>query len=291
MAAEKAAAVELLDIAVDNAVDNVVKERWKKYKEGRKKKKEEMMSKAETEKKMWRDGIRLESDEISGEQQELDYPGCPPPVLGEGFELGESSQSHDSDSSESDSYSPRSPATHQPSRNYSPPPSPPSSPSAAYQGRPYIMPIVFFVVFLVLIFSPPADGEVFQSTISEVDLDRILQSIPVYLQELGMDEIRRRAGADDKPLRMVKTVLHELVKLQGTAIKGHLSMVPIDMEPPSIILEYIDLNLQVYILPQLQNASEAFRTYIRDGLAQMEKNAAAGKTPSSVPFSTPLPAA
>ena len=54
-----------------------------------------------------------------------------------------------------------------------------------------------------------------------------------------------RAGADVKPLRIVKTVLHELVKLRGTAIKGHLSMVPIDAEPQPIILAYIDLNLQV----------------------------------------------
>lgn len=46
---------------------------------------------------------------------------------------------------------------------------------------------------------------------------------------------------------MVKTVLHELVKLRGTAIKGHLSMVPIDMEPQPIILAYIDLNLQVFL--------------------------------------------
>ncbi len=64
-----------------------------------------------------------------------------------------------------------------------------------------------------------------------------------------------RAGADDKPLRMVKTVLHELVKLRGTAIKGHLSMVPIDAEPQPIILAYIDLNLQVkkihpFVVPQ-----------------------------------------
>nr|GMD91866.1 protein MOR1 isoform X1 [Ipomoea batatas] len=202
--------------------------------------------------------------------------------------------------------------------------------------------------------------KVLQSTIYEVDLDRILQSIHIYLQELGMEEIRKRAGADDKPLRMVKTVLHELVKLRGTAIKGHLSMVPIDMQPPPIILAYIDLNLQtlaaarmltpsvpgqthwgdstannpvptthsdaqlkqelaaifkkigdkqtckiglselyritqlypkVDIFAQLQNASEAFRTYIRDGLAQMEKNAAAGRTPSSVPMPTPPPSA
>ncbi|KAG9155040.1 hypothetical protein Leryth_019560 [Lithospermum erythrorhizon] len=202
--------------------------------------------------------------------------------------------------------------------------------------------------------------KVLQSTIQEVDLDRVLQSIHIYLQELGMEEIRRRAGADDKPLRMVKTVLHELVKLRQTAIKGHLSMVPIDTEPQPIILAYIDLNLQtlaaarmltpsvpvgqthwgdsaanttasathsadaqlkqelaaifkkigdkqtcaiglyelyritqlyptVDIFSQLQNASEAFRTYIRDGLAQMEKNAAAGRTPSSVPMATPPP--
>lgn len=44
---------------------------------------------------------------------------------------------------------------------------------------------------------------------------------------------------------MVKTVLHELVKLRGAAIKGHLSMVPIDMKPQPIILAYIDLNLEV----------------------------------------------
>ncbi|KAI4351479.1 hypothetical protein L6164_005845 [Bauhinia variegata] len=203
--------------------------------------------------------------------------------------------------------------------------------------------------------------KVLQSTIYDVDLDRILQSIHLYLQDLGMEEIRRRAGADDKPLRMVKTVLHELVKLRGAAIKGHLSRVPIDMKPQPIILAYIDLNLEtlaaarmltasgpggqthwgdsaannsasgthsadaqlkqelaaifkkigdkqtctiglyelyritqlypkVDIFAQLQNASEAFRTYIRDGLAQMEKNAAAGRTPSSLPMSTPPPA-
>lgn len=47
---------------------------------------------------------------------------------------------------------------------------------------------------------------------------------------------------------MVKTVLHELVKLRGAAIKGHLSMVPIDMKPQPIILAYIDLNLEVIII-------------------------------------------
>ncbi|VAI61127.1 protein MOR1-like isoform X1 [Triticum dicoccoides] len=78
--------------------------------------------------------------------------------------------------------------------------------------------------------------KVLQSTIYEVDLDCILQSVHIYLQELGMEEIRRRAGADNKPLRMVKIVLHELVKLRGTAIKGHLSMVPIDSEHTLILI-------------------------------------------------------
>ncbi|RZC64940.1 hypothetical protein C5167_008633 [Papaver somniferum] len=45
------------------------------------------------------------------------------------------------------------------------------------------------------------------------------------------------------------------------------------------------------IISQLQNASSAFRTYIEEGLAEIEKNAAAGKTLSSVPMSMPPPVA
>ncbi|GJV80911.1 hypothetical protein Tco_1516781 [Tanacetum coccineum] len=106
-----------------------------------------------------------------------------------------------------------------------------------------------------------------------VDLDRITSKQFMYIcQELGVwRKSGGRAGADDKPLRMVKTVLHELVKLRGTAI--------------------IDAQLKVDIFSQLQNASEAFRTYIRDCLAQMEKNATAGRTPYSVPMPTPPPSA
>ncbi|RHN39552.1 putative VHS domain-containing protein [Medicago truncatula] len=107
--------------------------------------------------------------------------------------------------------------------------------------------------------------KVLQSTIYDVNLDRILQSIHLYLQDLGMEEIKRRAGADDKPLRMVKTVLFELVKLCGAAIQGHLSMVPFDVKSPPIILAYIELNLK------------------------MAKNAAAGRTPSSLPMPTTPP--
>ncbi|RWW13448.1 hypothetical protein GW17_00022821 [Ensete ventricosum] len=141
-----------------------------------------------------------------------------------------------------------------------------------------------------------------------------------------------RAGADDKPLRMVKTVLHELVKLCGTAIKGHLSMVPIDTEPQPIILAYIDLNLQVKLTKLISLNQNVIRarliydilhvqtlaaarmltpsgpmgqtnwgdtvsnsptpaTHSADAQLKMEKNAAAGRTPSSLPMSTPPPLA
>ncbi|GJV37862.1 hypothetical protein Tco_1410339, partial [Tanacetum coccineum] len=58
-------------------------------------------------------------------------------------------------------------------------------------------------------------------------------------------------GARENDVHMLKTLLYELCKLCGTAIKGHLSMVPIDMEPQPIILAYIDLNLQTLAAARL----------------------------------------
>ena len=42
----------------------------------------------------------------------------------------------------------------------------------------------------------------------------LLMSVHDYFMGLGVDEIRRRGAEDDKPLRMVKTILHELCKLK-----------------------------------------------------------------------------
>lgn len=50
--------------------------------------------------------------------------------------------------------------------------------------------------------------------VQELDLDMLLMSIHDYFMGLGVDEIRRRGAEDDKPLRMVKTILHELCKLK-----------------------------------------------------------------------------
>ncbi|GKD08312.1 protein MOR1, partial [Tanacetum coccineum] len=94
-------------------------------------------------------------------------------------------------------------------------PSPPSNESFATRNRKFSNLVVKCLIKLT---------KDLQSTIDEVDLDHILQIIHVYLQELGIDEIRRRVGARANDLHMLKTLLYELCKLPGTAIKGHLSM-------------------------------------------------------------------
>lgn len=46
-----------------------------------------------------------------------------------------------------------------------------------------------------------------------VDLAGLLFNIHDFFLYLGVDEIRKRSSSDDKPLRMVKTILHELCKI------------------------------------------------------------------------------
>ena len=40
----------------------------------------------------------------------------------------------------------------------------------------------------------------------------ILMALHKYFTDMGFDEIRRRGAANDKALRMAKTLLHELCK-------------------------------------------------------------------------------
>lgn len=47
-----------------------------------------------------------------------------------------------------------------------------------------------------------------------IDLQDLLLSLHDFFMYLGVDEIRKRSSSDDKPLRMVKTILHELCKMQ-----------------------------------------------------------------------------
>lgn len=54
-----------------------------------------------------------------------------------------------------------------------------------------------------------------------VDLGGLLFNIHDFFLFLGVDEIRKRSSSDDKPLRMVKTILHELCKMLVRTAGGH----------------------------------------------------------------------
>jgi cytoskeleton-associated protein 5 len=45
-------------------------------------------------------------------------------------------------------------------------------------------------------------------------MQAVLLSVHTFFDALGGEEIRKRGAREDKPLRMVKTVLHELCKLK-----------------------------------------------------------------------------
>ena len=67
-----------------------------------------------------------------------------------------------------------------------------------------------------------------------------------YFEQLGVEEIRRRSAVNDKPLRMAKTVLHELCKIKGGRILDFCTAIPrTDARGASpILLAYIDVNLK-----------------------------------------------
>ncbi len=48
------------------------------------------------------------------------------------------------------------------------------------------------------------------SALQHIDLRALLLSVHKFFDALGGEEIRRRGAREDKPLRMVKTVLHEV---------------------------------------------------------------------------------
>lgn len=46
--------------------------------------------------------------------------------------------------------------------------------------------------------------------LQSIDLSVLLLAVHKFFDALGSEEIRRRGAREDKPLRMVKTVLHEV---------------------------------------------------------------------------------
>ena len=79
-----------------------------------------------------------------------------------------------------------------------------------------------------------------------VDISFILLCLHDYFMFLGVEEIRKRSAAEDKPLRMVKTILHQICKLVGYNVYQYTTGIPgRHAQPQPIIFRYIDINLKM----------------------------------------------
>ncbi|KXZ46795.1 TOG1 protein [Gonium pectorale] len=83
------------------------------------------------------------------------------------------------------------------------------------------------------------------SIIPTINVGEVLVHIHHYMQNLGAEEVRRRSAVEDKPLRMIKTVLHELCKHRGHEIYRDVQAMPgvTEAEEDMVMLPYIKLNL------------------------------------------------
>ena len=123
------------------------------------------------------------------------------------------------------------------------------------------------------------------ATLGEVRLPELLLEIHRYFDALGEEEIRRRgraADGGDKPLRMVKTILHKLTEMVGHDIHDAFTLCPPRGSTPApIVYAYVDLNLQS--MPDAPGAPRAFA-------AEAPNKAETGETPERTPEPAPAPA-
>lgn len=83
------------------------------------------------------------------------------------------------------------------------------------RSSPALLPCPHLLLLLALIHtqSPTPPHPTPPHPLQGVDLSALLFNIHDFFLYLGVDEIRKRSSSDDKPLRMVKTILHELCKM------------------------------------------------------------------------------
>lgn len=86
------------------------------------------------------------------------------------------------------------------------------------------------------------------ATIGNLRIDRILYDLHRFLTEHPPSKFR---DTDDIPLRTVKTILNEIVKLRGSDVRSHLSMIPTQRNP--LIVSYIELMLTSRTEPSQQH--------------------------------------
>jgi hypothetical protein len=77
-----------------------------------------------------------------------------------------------------------------------------------------------------------------QSTIDRIQIDILLMDLHQFLTSNPPTQFKNK---DDLPLRTVKTILNELVKVKGPSIRTHLSFIPTHKNP--LIVSYIELML------------------------------------------------
>jgi cytoskeleton-associated protein 5 len=85
-----------------------------------------------------------------------------------------------------------------------------------------------------------------ESGAKDVDISFLMVCLHDYFMFLGVEEIRKRSAAEDKPLRMVKTILHQICKLVGYNVYQYTTGIPgRHTQPQPIIFRYIDINLKM----------------------------------------------
>ncbi|GJP36902.1 hypothetical protein CLOM_g21364 [Closterium sp. NIES-68] len=103
----------------------------------------------------------------------------------------------------------------------------------------------------------------FSGYVADMDFDRLLFGIHQYFSDFSLTELRRRVTTDERTLSMFRKILSEAVAAKGPAIKGHLSLIPIDDSPQPFILQQVDLVLQ-QVLERASHAAAAADSVVAD---------------------------
>lgn len=86
-----------------------------------------------------------------------------------------------------------------------------------------------------------------QAYMPKLDVDMLLYDCHMFLVSHPPSKYR---GKEFRPLRLLKTILNELVKIKGEDIRVHLSLVPLESKPT--LCSYIELVLQQHLSARAQ---------------------------------------
>ena len=90
-----------------------------------------------------------------------------------------------------------------------------------------------------------------QEHMPRLDVDNLLYDCHLFLVSHPPSKYR---GKEFRPLRLLKTILNELVKIKGEGIRMHLSLVPVENKPT--LCSYIELVLTQHLAQKVQAAPD-----------------------------------